>query len=105
MDLACLALSKGSVFPRVTALTVAGLADVYVLMCFGPAMTRPALEPRLPGLQQGMSPPAWLTPGLDRTLPSLVLGAPAPFSLLATHSTDIIVTLCRAPNSDVWQNC
>lgn len=52
------------VFPGVTALTMAGSADVYVLMCFGPTMIRPALEPGLPGLQQGMSPPALLTSGL-----------------------------------------
>ena len=88
LDLACLALSKGSVFPGVTDLTVAGLAGVYALMCFDPAMTRPASKPGLQ--QQGMSLPACLTSGLDGTLPSLVLGVPAP-------STDVIVTLCRVP--------
>lgn len=104
VGLACLALPKGSVFSGVTALTVAGLADVYVLMCFGPTVTRPALEPGLRGLQQGTSPPALLTSGLGAqagwTLPLTgVLGVPAPFSL--SHSTDVIVTLCR----EVWQSC
>lgn len=41
-------------------MSLAGLADVCVLLCPGPAMMRPVLEPAVPMLQQGLSPPKTL---------------------------------------------
>lgn len=41
-------------------MSLAGPADVCVLLCPGPAMMRPVLEPGVSMLQQGLSPPETL---------------------------------------------
>lgn len=49
----------------VVSLTVAGMADVYVLLCFGPPVTTPALDPRAAkAAAKCLSSPALLITGL-----------------------------------------